>query len=82
MKSVKIISTNGVDRATVEFTHDDGSKSTTENLGPLPVSDPEALLEALEAYEQAYVAGLAQVRASSPVADGTVLTPAPDFTQA
>lgn len=75
MKNATIISTAGSDRATVLFTHDDGTTSTVENLGPLPLSNEQALASVLEAYEAAYVGGLAQAATPS-VAVGTVIVPA------
>jgi hypothetical protein len=75
MKNAKILSTSGSDRATVLFTHDDDTTSTVANLGPLPLSNEQALASSLEAYELAYVGGLAQSVTPS-VAVGTVIVPA------
>jgi hypothetical protein len=75
MKNATILSTSGSDRATVLFTHDDDTTSTVENLGPLPLSNEQALASVLEAYELAFVGGLAQAVAYSTLA-GTVIVPA------
>jgi hypothetical protein len=78
MKNAKILSTSGSDRATVLFTHDDGTTSQVENLGPLPLGNEQALASSLEAYESAYVSGVAQALPGESVAVGTVLVPVVD----
>lgn len=75
MKAANVLSTDGVDRATVEITSDDGSTYKVENLGPLPIFDTTALWFALSAYDAAYVAGKQQ---EQPPPDPPHVGPVPD----